>query len=282
MTFLVRPLRFEFLAKDALFFPAHKPGNILRGAFGLLFREIACRCLTEHTADCAYARVFEPKPIAAAPSGFADLPRPFVIRAAHLDGRRVMPGERFHFDVNLFTAEPWPIPHFEAAFAKLATAGLGPGRGRAVLDGMSDSVVEISLRPPGPTSSVTVDFVTPTELKAAEGLVTEPHFGPLLARLRDRISNLGQQYGHGALTVDFRELAEQARSVAMEKADLRYVDAERKSSRTGQTHPLSGFVGRVTYRGELSPFVPYLKIGQYTGVGRQTVWGKGELRLLVP
>ena len=41
MTFTVRPLRFSFLAKDPIFFPVDKPGNVVRGAFGLLFRELA-------------------------------------------------------------------------------------------------------------------------------------------------------------------------------------------------------------------------------------------------
>lgn len=282
ITFIVRPLRFRFLAKDPIFFPVDKPGNIVRGAFGLLFRELACTCDSQHREDCAYARIFEPKPAAGGPSGFADLPRPFVIRAAHLDGRRIAPGERFHFDLNLFTDDPWPLPYFERTFEKLASQGMGPGRGRAVFEGMSPSVLEMSLaRPSTVVDRLTVDFVTPTELKVAERLLGEPLFEPLIARLRDRISNLGEQYGHGPLDVDFLALAKRARGVRMVETDIRHVEAERRSSRTGQTHPLSGFVGRATYEGDLAEFVPYLQIGEYTGVGRQTVWGKGALKLLV-
>ena len=281
MTFTVRPLRFSFLAKDPIFFPAGKPGNVVRGAFGLLFRELACSCASDHAEDCAYARIFEPKPMAGGPSGFADLPRPFVIRAAHLDGRRIAPGERFHFDLNLFTDDPWPLPYFERTFAKLASQGMGPGRGRAVFEGMSASVLELSLeRPSTAVDRVTVDFVTPTELKVAERLLDEPLFEPLIARLRDRISNLGEQYGHGPLDVDFLALAARARGVRLAESEIRHVEAERRSSRTGQTHPLSGFVGRASYEGDLAEFVPYLQIGEYTGVGRQTVWGKGELKLV--
>ena len=281
MTFIVRPLRFRFLAKDPIFFPAHKPGNVLRGAFGLVFRELACRCLSGHEGNCPYARIFEPKSMGLAPSGFTDLPRPFVIRAHHLDGRRVAPGERFHFDANLFTQDAWPLPYFEGTFAKLATQGMGPGRGRALFEGMTASRLEFSLNPPPAfVDRVTVDFVTPTELKAADRLIAEPFFEPLIARLRDRISNLGEQYGDGPLTVDFLALAARASGVRLAESDIRHVEAERRSSRTGQTHPLSGFVGRATYTGDLAEFIPYLQIGEYTGVGRQTVWGKGELKLV--
>ena len=49
------------------------------------------------------------------------------------------------------------------------------------------------------------------------------------------------------------------------------------SRATGQRHALGGFTGFAEYAGELAEFVPYLEIGRWTGVGRQTVWGKGEI-----
>ena len=151
----------------------------------------------------------------------------------------------------------------------------------ALFEGMSASVLELSLaRPSTVVDRLTLDFVTPTELKVAERLLAEPLFEPLIARLRDRISNLGEQYGRGPLALDFLALAARARGVRISESDIRHVEAERRSSRTGQTHPLSGFVGRASYEGDLAEFVPYLQIGEYTGVGRQTVWGKGELKLV--
>jgi hypothetical protein len=269
MTFIVRSLRFRFVAQDPLFFPAHKPGNILRGAFGLILRDVA--------GPRDYARLFEPEPLTNGPSGLANLPRPFVFRAAHLDGRHINSGEHFDFGVNLFTKDPWPVPHFEAAFRQLAIHGLGPGRGKATLISLGQETLELPLTPT-PAETVTVEFVTPTDLKGAD----TPHFPILMARLRDRIANLSAHYGNGPLDIDFRGLAAQTGAIALVTADLHKVDAQRTSSRTGQTHPLSGFVGSATYSGNLTPFMPYLEIGQHTGVGRQTVWGKGELKLLVP
>ena len=55
---------------------------------------------------------------------------------------------------------------------------------------------------------------------------------------------------------------------------------KRRSSRTGRVHPIGGFVGEAEYEGELGEFVPYLKAGKWVGVGRQTVWGKGDLRVI--
>ena len=140
MQFEFYRLRFHFAALGAIHFPAGKPGNILRGAFGTIFRRIACipQCTDARTCEirdsCAYARTFEPVAAGAGPSGLADRPRPFVFRAAHLDGCTIRPGTRVHFDVNLFQTADAAIAFFVLTFAQLARDGLGPGRGRAVLE----------------------------------------------------------------------------------------------------------------------------------------------------
>jgi hypothetical protein len=104
----------------------------------------------------------------------------------------------------------------------------------------------------------------------------------LAARVRDRVSALCNLYGSGEPGLDFRGLAERARAVRTVSGELTSVRAQRTSSRTGQTHPLSGFTGSVIYEGELSEFVPLLRAACFTGVGRQTVWGHGEIALGTP
>ena len=67
----------------------------------------------------------------------------------------------------------------------------------------------------------------------------------------------------------------------MTRCNVRHIDVERRSSRTGaQIHSIGGFVGEAEYEGELGKFIPYLKAASWTGVGRQTVWGKGEVRIV--
>jgi len=118
-----------------------------------------------------------------------------------------------------------------------------------------------------------VRFLTPTELKGAE----RPEFGVLLARIRDRISALRELYGDGPLAIDFKAFGERASRVSMTRCELATVAAERISRGTGQRHSLGGFNGYAEYEGDLAEFLPYLEIARWTGVGRQTVWGKGEI-----
>jgi hypothetical protein len=82
------------------------------------------------------------------------------------------------------------------------------------------------------------------------------------------------------LEIDFRAMGERADAVRLVRCDLAWENVERKSGRTGQVHPLGGFLGEVAYEGELAEFMPWLRAARWVGVGRQTVWGKGDMRVL--
>ncbi len=312
MLFQLEPLRFSFVAREPVYFPEGKSSNILRGAFGVIFRRIACvpRCVAasscEHRATCAYARLFEPTATTPGPSGLADWPRPFVFRAIHLDGQTFLPGQPFYFDLNLFDLNSPAIAYFVLAFAQLAHDGLGPVRGKVELTTVSrlnqdgnpytliykNGLLEtqsnfppltLDLAPASePISRLRVKFLTPTELKSGHQIAARPDFVMLATRARDRLSTLRNLYGAGALTLDFREFGERALWVKMTHCAIANVDIQRRSTRTGQTHSIGGFIGEAEYEGDLREFLPFLKAAQWTGVGRQTVWGKGQIAVLRP
>jgi hypothetical protein len=301
------PLRFEFTARESLFFPPGKAGNILRGALGTIFRRIACvpECQDARTCEarntCPYAKVFAPVADGEGPSGLADSPRPFVFRARHLDGRAIQPGQTFHFDLHVFSLEPDVLAYFILTFAALAREGLGPSRGKADLERVrriavddvpeqmlyegaaqtiSSAVAPASLdldRLASAPQKIRVEFLSPTELKHEHRIANRPDFAILFGRIRDRISTLRRLYGPGPLDIDFQESGVRAAAVKMTRCEGRKVQAERRSSRTGQTHSIGGFVGVAEYEGDLAEFLPYLEVGRWTGVGRQSVWGKGEI-----
>jgi hypothetical protein len=224
-----------------------------------------------------------------------------VFRASHLDGRTVQTGETFHFDVHLFEVNGSPLPWFVRAFAEAARRGMGPRRAPAeltcvdalsldgeargrVFDGITLSeperplTIDLSAGCPGVTR-VRVLFATPTELKAGGQACESFAFDVLLARIRDRISTLRALYGAGPLEIDFRAMRERAAAVTLRQSNLKRVETGRTSARTGQTHSIGGFTGEAEYEGDLAEFVPYLQAGELTGVGRQTVWGKGQIVL---
>ena len=242
---------------------------MLRGAFGMLALPL-------------------PGPAQAAdmPSGLADPPRPFVFRAAHLDGRTFNPGEVFAVGIHIFDLRQLDLHQpmvsiFKNAFAELARTGLGPGRARVeLLPAAASEVQTVDLSAPDAAKAATVFFRTPTELKG-NPVPDQIPFGVLFARVRDRIATLSNLYGEGPLPVDFKSMGDRAALVRTVRSELQYSDIMRKSSRTGQTHGIGGFTGSADYEGELSEFVPWLKAAWWTGVGRHTVWGNGVIDCVV-
>jgi hypothetical protein len=232
-----------------------------------------------------------------------------VFRAIHLDGKTFGVNQTFHFDLNLFDTDPTTIAYLILAFAQLAREGLGPERRKVQLisvckrdlednptsliykDGLiqnqsdvSPLTLDLEATTEQRISHIRVKFVTPTELKSGQQIAARPEFAIVATRARDRISTLRELYdptGAGALPIDFRGFGERAALVKMTRCRIQNVDIERRSTRTGQTHSIGGFIGEAEYEGELDEFVPYLRAAKWTGIGRQTVWGKGEIEIFL-
>jgi len=260
--FRLYALQLTFLAREALSFPDGTAANRLRGAFGAMLHKLDRAPMFAPSSD-------------AGPSGLQDRPRPFVFRAAHLNGAGIAPGETFHFDFHWFDLRRSSLDIAIDAFAQFDP--------RAVLKNIldADKTLELCLDPPGDlVDHVSIRFETPTELKASGAAVDQPEFGILAARIRDRISTLRALYDDGPLTINFREFGERAEHVRMTRCNIHQVEAYRRSGRTGQVHPLGGFVGEAEYQGDLTEFLPYLQAAKWTGVGRQTAWGNGSIAVV--
>ncbi len=301
------PVRFLLRAGGRVRFPAVSPGSLLRGALGDAFRESFCPqgCLRPlecpERDGCPYFRLFRPR-AASGPSGFADSPRAFVLRAHMLAGRQFNEGDLFHFDLHLFDKWPPALGHFLAAIKRLAEEGIGRQRSRFELADVctlnESGAVAGSLgaargphAPPHgwlrlplepgqtPVSLVAVRFLSPTELKHGGRPVQYPEFKILLSRILGRLSLLQSRYGASPLCLDFSGMLARAARIRLRNLAAGPLYGRRRSSRTGQIHPLGGLVGMAEYEGDLTEFMPYLKAACWTGVGRHTSWGHGAIAL---
>jgi hypothetical protein len=251
--FELYPLRF----RSASLLGRRWTANVLRGAFGSVLKRL--------DAD-AYARFFTPTarslPSLAephnSPSGFGDLPRPFVFRLREAE-----------IGINLFLPSAVDLVCRVMGELDLALVAQPESLRLSLIspDGAPDGIGAAH------RARLRVRFLTSTELKGTDA----PEFGPLMARIRDRISTLRALYGAGPLDLDFRAFGERANRVRMTQCELQTVSEERLSKGTGQQHSIGGFTGFAEYEGPVAEFVPYLEAARWTGVGRQTVWGKGEI-----
>jgi len=243
-TFNLYPLRFRVTPRHA----APLTPNLLRGAFGSALKQLS---------EMDFQRFFAPSaPPGQGPSGLADPPRPFVFRLQ--DSQNI--------GMNVFIAHPPAAELFIEAMRHVNAFEIESVEG-------TDLLRLPTTAGPALVARLRVCFLTPTELKGAD----RPEFGILMARVRDRIGTLRQLYGEGPLDLDFKAFGERAARVSMTRCELADIEATRVSRRTGQSHSLGGFTGVAEYAGDLAEFIPYLEIARWTGVGRQTVWGKGEI-----
>jgi len=191
------------------------------------------------------------------------------------------------------------------AFRGLAERGFGVGRGRCRLHSIaaqrdaetwtlvytdsdqcvrpaavSNTVNNLMSAGKSPVGKVVIDFLTPTELKHNGQPVRIPECHHLLKRLRDRINAIGCFYNDVTLDIGFAEAGRRAESVRRMHAEITWLDRARYSTRTHQRHPIGGFVGCARFAGELSEFMPFLRVGEWTHVGKHAVWGNGQYRVV--
>ncbi len=243
-------------------FPPFGAGNVIRGLLGKSL-----------WGSPGFAQLCAPK-LAAGPSGIADPPRPFVLRASPLDGRVLEAGERFSFDVHIFDLRPPAMEALERGFSGMTAVWNGV---EWLANNGETAIHEIPLNDSRPVSAITVTFLTPVDLKGNTS-PSEIPFGVLFARVRDRIATLSELYGDGPVDLDFRAAGARANLVRTVKCEIQYRDVSRRSGTTGRVHPIGGFTGTAHYEGDLGEFVPWLRATFWAGVGRHSVWGNGMIR----
>jgi CRISPR-associated endoribonuclease Cas6 len=242
-------------------------------------------------------------------------PHPFVFLPPLEEKTLYRPGETLAFDLTLIGKGTDFLPYFIYTFERLGERrGLGKGRGRfavesvtwlssegkevLIYDGDSKTlrntfraitVQDLLLRTchfalrtchfalsPLHFPLCTLHFLTPTRLVYAEALTPAPDFHILIRALLRRLSNLAYFHCGTELDVDFRGLIAAAEQIETVNSDLSWYDWERYSARQDARMKLGGFVGRVTYRGDLQPFLPLLRLGEVVHVGKGTSFGLGK------
>jgi CRISPR-associated endoribonuclease Cas6 len=310
--FVVSNFRITLAPRELIRLPRENKGITLRGAFGSAFRALVCvdrNALCDQCAmhaTCPYGFIFAPRvpPEAKRLRLNRDIPRPFVIKPPLDQGERYEPDDRLCFDLVLVGKARDFIPYFLVSLRELGERGIGVGRGRFDIEQVEildcagsaqtvyhkcDPVVRLpdsairyddfagSQEAPLP-EAVTVQFLTPVLIKQ-DGRWVPPVFGPLLRRLRDRIQALAYFYCGETLDMDFIAFGKAADAIKCTHQDLRWAEESRYSRHRDLRHTLKGFVGAMTFEGDLEPFLPFLRIGQYVHVGKAAVFGQGWYRL---
>ncbi|MCK6629265.1 MAG: CRISPR system precrRNA processing endoribonuclease RAMP protein Cas6 [Anaerolineae bacterium] len=269
--------------------------------------------------DCPYGYIFETSPPDGAEvlRNFSEVPRPFVIEPPRDRRETILPGEQLSFGLILIGHGMNYFPYFLAVFRELGWQGLGQGRGQyelntidaiSPLDGVVEPVYradrpEVRMTRLTPTSQaitdyaaslpaqrLTVEFLTTTQLKHQDRMLeVGPPFAVLVKALLSRVSSLSYFHCWQRFETDFRGWIDRAAAVRLVQ-DKTYQEAWSRFS-TRQTEridrvekrkriEMGGLLGQVTYEGDLAPYLPLLVLGQLIHVGKKTVFGNGQYRIM--
>ncbi|MEY4591698.1 MAG: hypothetical protein RIR18_593 [Pseudomonadota bacterium] len=299
--------RFAFIATSDIRLPEYA-GSMLRGAFGHALRGLACMTREKDCTGCPlqttcpYLAIFAPVPPAEhALQKFSQIPVPYVIEPEHTSWQTIAKGQTLRFDMVLMGKALVELPLVILAWRRALARGVGGSRGTAELGSVEHFNGKFAQAVYLPTQSqitahaahtawpketndcpdkVTLHFITPLRLQE-NGKAIPPNrltAKTLLMALVRRIHLLMEFHTPQPLTANFADLAQKA-SLVRDQHSLRWQDWTRYSSRQDQKMTLGGAIGQWTLEGDLSAFLPYLRLGQMLHVGKEAAFGLGHYRL---
>lgn len=295
--------RFFFRVTEPLCLPDYA-GSTLRGVFGHALMQLSgiekndIKHKTPLFVRSPYAQVFEPQQTIGEGllNSLSDAPVPYVIEAPVVPARIYQPGEVLTFDMVLMGVALSHLPMIILAWRRALLHGIGrQNRGKAELTQVL-YVAELpqiiySLERPivvahdqwlkfpcfSTSESLHLIFNTPLRLQHSGSLlnVSELTAGVFLRNLIRRFSICVQlQNPQQALSLDVAQLNQLADTV-QGIARMRLQHWKRYSSRQKRVMNLNGLVGHWLLHDVPVELLPYVWLGQYLHVGKNTSFGLG-------
>lgn len=231
----------------------------------------------------------------------------YAIQAPMTMGAHVQRGEILSFDLTLFGDATRFAFHCMETIHDVALLGLGSKtfkgeRGTATLVAV-ESVTPFGiagvfregegfLEPPVPfpsgdilsiskgvkTNRINLLCETPLHLKTDNHIcMVSPEFSIIVKRLLGRMN----QFIPMPFTMEKKILLDKSMEVSQGYHDIIWFDLHRWSSRQEKDLMHGGIVGTLEYIGDLTPFLPWLSMGQWLQIGNKTTFGLGVYRLAV-
>ncbi|AMO56222.1 hypothetical protein GZ77_05260 [Endozoicomonas montiporae] len=288
--------RFRVRLHDTLQLPEFS-GSLMRSVFGNALKRLACAAQGDEpcSGGCAYKRLFDPQ--RPERGRFPENPPPYVIQPPRQT--RVEAGQCLQFSMVLMGKALDDLPIVVQAWQQALSVGLGKERVTGQLldvclvgEGEQQEVyssldcryqphkAEVLL-PVQSSGAVAMNLLTPLRLQQQkrflkpEGLTTE-----LLAKALLRRTRLAGEIYLGLTTPDWHQFAQWFESVTM-RSDLRWQTVERYSSRQKQSMKLGGLLGSIQLDNLPAELMPWLKLGEYLHLGKNSSFGLGQYHLQV-
>ncbi|TDX59025.1 CRISPR system precrRNA processing endoribonuclease RAMP protein Cas6 [Orenia marismortui] len=316
MKLAITQLTFTLIATQKINLPIH-PGSTFRGAFGNALKKLCCNVRKQECKDCnlnkmcPYSQLFNPhlteEEQESTSTRFNHKPRPFIFEPKTNGQQIFYDGQEIRFNLNLFGYANKFLPYIIESWKYLQNQGIGLGRGKFTLSEVwnindltgkaeriyseyanmvhnSELKIKIedinNLEKNLSDNYLRLKLITPMLLKHKREYINKIEFYPLMKNLFRRISELSYFYGKEKLDIRFSEYLEKAKKIQLVKDHTKWENWQRYSNKQKQRIKMYGVIGELEYQGGLAEFLPYLILGQYTHIGKNTVFGLGNYKII--
>ncbi len=310
--FIIARFRFYLQPLEPIFLSDFK-GATLRGGFGYIFKKTVCinfykacrECLLQQ--KCVYAYIFEtpfPDYLTEKTSfNIAYPPHPYILEPP-FDSKAIFnPDDELIFNLVLIGKSIEYLPYFIFVFDELGKIGLGKDRGKYKLNRvedikgemvyhngrLKDKINQITFQDiihkyqrdtAKQYSEIRIHFLTPTRFVLEEKLVKEINFKEFITNLLRRISLLSIFHCAKKIDFDYLGLIEDTNIIESKIENWKWHDWGRYSTKQKQRVKLGGFLGDIYFSGNLNRFIPFIKLGEYIHIGKQTSFGLGKYEIM--
>lgn len=258
----------------------HKPslyflGSTLRGAFGVGLKKVVCinhtrqcqGCLS--AKNCLYYDFYEQK----------NMPHKYRFSKG-------LNEQSYSFSLYLFDNATEKLPYVLSAINEmLNNVGVGVERKKLSIDSIycnsqliysngafqSIQISPISFVPDSLKSSTKIEFITPLRMKKDGRLLArKPTLTELVISIHNRLNEIK---GYPIIRLPFSPQAVET------GGGVRFEDLSRYSNRQQTKMQIGGLLGSLTYHSIDERSYMMLKLGEILGVGKQTVFGLGEIKV---
>jgi len=271
---------------------------------------------------CIYSYVFETPPPSDTKimRKYKAAPHPFVIEPPPEKRRGYDLGDEINFNLILIGRAIDYLPYFIYTFDELGKIGIGKGRAKYELKTVTNDKLEVNsnesivnntdngktiyssetktlksfeassidmgiptLEKGGKGGFIELNFLTPTRILYDSHLTIDLEFHILIRNLLRRLSLLYYFHCNGDSSEwDFKGMIEKAKEVKVKEKNLRWYDWERYSGRQETRIKMGGFVGEITFEGDIEPFISLIRAGEVLHVGKGTGFGLGKYEVTPP
>lgn len=286
-------------------FSAYK-GSMLRGVLGTFLKKTCCtvRCNTCKDCmlalHCAFPQLFIGKE-AGGEERSSMLPPPYCIEPGDTGKTFYNSGERFSFNITLFSYAVAYLPYFVHAITLAGQHGMGKNtdsiygtfeleqvlhNNQSIFNKEMQKITlatgeELTLpvwnSSPAEKGILLVHLKTPCRFKANNRFSADLSFHRLLNLIVRRIRTLWALDGKNILVKDFSSMQSRAHTIETLQSNLYWKDWTRYSSRQKSPMQLGGLQGSIRYYGDISAFLPFFTLAETLHIGKQTSFGLGQI-----